>query len=488
MDTKEHTLVVIGGGAAGLTASQAAALLGIDVALIEAHRTGGECTWTGCMPSKTLIGIAKQVHNARTSAKYGVDVGDVTIDFAKVMATVKQTIQAIGDEETPDDLRHHNVTVYEAFATFEDANTLMLSDGTRICAKYIILATGAKAIIPNGFDGVPYLTHENLFDLEELPEHLIVIGGGPVGTEMAQAFRRLGSQVSVINDKSRLLAYADEQASAFMHDVFTDEGIHIYNDVKATGAKQEGHQVIVSLSNGSQVTGSHVLIATGKRPNLKPLQPQNAGIEINEHGVPKVNNRLQTTQSNIYLAGDSAGAPYFTHTAGSDAVGALINIISPIKMNTIKATTPSTTFTSPEVAQAGYTEVEAREKFGNVYVTELHMHRNDRAMTEGRPEGFMKLVHHMNGKLYGATIVGVNAGEMMNEWAQVVDRGGYVRDVALSTHIYPTMGSTNAILAVEQLRHQLQSGHWLGRVIKGLIRLLLRPKTKGINVKAPIKT
>jgi len=468
--TKEYGLVVIGGGAAGLTAAEAAVVMGIDVALVDGDKLGGDCTWYGCIPSKALLSAAKAAYTAKYSAHMGIKSESVTIDFAQVMQFVHGTIEKVYHDETPDVLREQNIAVYEAYAKFHDSHTLELSNGEMIRARKIIIATGARNIIPQGFRDVPYLTNRTLFDLSEQPEHLVIVGGGPIGTEMAQAFCRLGSRVTLITDVERLLIRDEPQASELLQDVLRSEGVEIVLGRKAIQASGTTGDIQIALEDDTVVRGSHVLVAVGKYVDVSNLNPDAAGIET-ENGKLCLDDKLRTSQAHIYAAGDVAGGPMFTHAATSEATIALTNVISPITSKR-KTTIPWATFTDPEVARAGITEAEAQEQALDYFVTELPITRADRALTEGYQRGFMKLVHTRYGKLLGATIVGPNAGEMMNEWAQIIARGGRVFQAAQAMHIYPTLGISNAILATEQMRAMAEEPRF-GRFARQLLRRIV---------------
>ena len=466
---QKYQLIVVGGGSAGLTAAETAALLGIRVALVEASKTGGECTWWGCMPSKTLLHAAKVAHKARTGHTIGVHVSDVRIDFTQVMAHMRTTLDRIYQTETPEKLRAKGIAVYNQYARFADANTLQLEDGTQIYGKKILLATGGRQNIPDNFE-VPYLTYETLFALETAPEHLIIVGGGSVGIEMSQAMARLDVPVTVIASEERLLPQVDRDVSEMMTEVLCRDGVTVILGSRAERAEISDGGVVVTLDDGQTVSGSHVLVAIGKVSNISGMNPQAAAIETRD-GAPVVDSRLRTSQPHIWVAGDAVGGPQFTHFAGSSATTALINMLSPVKLDGITPM-PWTIFTDPEVAHVGMSEHEARQQNIRFQVTRLPMSRADRAMTTNSDEGTIRILHTPGGKLLGATIVGYQAGEMMNEWVAPVLGRRRVLGILLRTHIYPTMGSTSAIVASEQLRQQIESGHWLGRLVRLVVRLL----------------
>lgn len=468
--TPKYDLVIIGAGSAGLTASSAALPLGARVAMIEGNRTGGECTWTGCIPSKTLLSVARQVHAARNAAAMGVHIPTVDVDFAAVMAHVRHTIEHIYNDESPDVLRRMGIDVYEAYAQFTDPHTLKLSDGTTVTGKHFLICTGASPQIPDGFHDVPYLTHENLFDLQTLPQHLMIVGGGPVGSEMAQAFRRLGSRVTLISRASHLLSHDDVEASTLIADVFRQESIDLRLGVPAIRAHQRQDGIEVILEDGSAVISDQLLLAVGKRPHLTGLNLEAAGVQTRD-GRLVLDDRLRTSQPHILAAGDVTGGPQFTHYAGWQGVQAVRNALLPWASKGVKPVVPWATFTDPEAAQAGLTEAQAHLLYGpRIQITRLPMSRSDRAMTEGQPQGFMKLIHRPDGRLLGATIVGHNAGEMINDWIRVLEKRGRVWDAAGAMRVYPSFSTANVTLAIEQIRHQLASG-WIGRALRGTVRL-----------------
>ena len=469
--TQRYDLAIIGAGSAGLTAVQAALTLGARVALIEGHRTGGECTWTGCVPSKALLTAAKLAHDTQKAARWGIQTGEVKVDFAAVMRRVQGIVHEIYDEESPEALRKKGVDVFEAYAQFADPHVLALSTGERVWARRIIIATGARPHIPDGFSNVPFLTNESLFELDSLPEHLIIIGAGPVGVEMAQAFGRLGARVTLIGRARQILPRDDQAAARLLTERLRNEGIAIKTGLTALGAESQGNTIRVRLEDGATVEGDRLLIATGKTPNLDKLNLDAAGVRL-ENGKLVLDDYLRTAQRHILAAGDVTGGPKQTHYAGWQAFQAVRNALLPLLSGKgMRATIPWATFTDPEVAQAGLTEAQARARHGDtVQVTQLPMKRADRAMTSGEPSGFMKLIHLANGRLLGATIVGVNAGEMINDWQAVIEKRGRILDTAGIMRVYPTLGTANVILATEQINHQLTDG-FLGKALRLMVRL-----------------
>ncbi|MDX2140036.1 MAG: FAD-dependent oxidoreductase [Chloroflexota bacterium] len=467
-----YDLAIIGGGTTGLTAAQAALALGAKTALIEGGRTGGECTWTGCIPSKALLAIAKQVAAARHAARYGVHYTQPQIDFAAAMEHIGQIIYDIYREESPDALRKQGLDVYEAYAQFRDAHTLALSDGRSLRAKRILIGVGAKPIIPPVFHDVPYLTNETLFDLRRLPDHLIIIGGGAQGVEMAQAFRRLGARVTLVEQAAHVLPSVDAEAVRHIRDVLLAEGIFIAEGCTVERAWQQDGHTHIRLSSGNETHGDAVLLAVGKRPHLDSLNLAAAGIET-PNGRLVLDERLRTTQRHIYAAGDVTGGPQYTHYAGWQAFIAVRNALLPAPLGGkgTRETTPYSLFTDPEIAQAGMTEEAAQQQYGErVHITRLQMTRADRAMTDLRGDGFMKLIHLPDGKLLGATLVGTNASEMINDWIAVLERGGNVSSAATAMRVYPSLGTANVILATEQVKSWLVSS-MTGKLLRALVKI-----------------
>ncbi len=387
------------------------------------------------------------------------------------MQRVQRVIRDIYHEESPEALRAKGVAVYEDYAEFVDPHTLLLSRGERLTARRFVIATGARPLVPPGFASAPHLTTKTLFALRSCPSHLVIVGAGPVGTEMAQAFARLGSRVTLIGRQPHILPRADPKAAALLMDILRAEGIEIMNGVAALNAEGTASGVCVHLADGRSVGGDALLIATGKVPNIERLKLDAAGVKT-EAGRIVLDDRLRTSQRHILAAGDVTGGPQFTHYAGWQGFTAVRNaLLPPLSGRGLRASTPWAVFTDPEVAQAGLTEAQARAQFGDrVQITELPMTRADRAMTDGTAAGFMKLVHRADGRLLGATIIGWSAAEMINDWQALIEKGGRILDTAGIMRVYPTLGTANVILATEQIDRQLAAGR-LGSALRLLVRL-----------------
>jgi len=465
-----YDLVIIGGGSAGLTAASFAVQLGVRVALVEGHRLGGDCTWTGCVPSKTLLRAAKVAHEMRTASRYGLPPADPQVDLRAVMTHVRAVVASVYQEESPEALRANGIDVFLDNARFLDPHTLAAGQ-TTLTARHILIATGAHPSVPPiaGLDAVNYLTYESIWDLDRLPQHLLVVGAGPVGCEMAQAFRRLGARVTLIVSSDRVLPREEPAASRALGEAFEAEGINLRYHARAKRIWQDEAGIYL-VAGDDEMAGDALLIAAGRRPNVDGLDLEKAGVAHSASGI-QVNDDLRTSQRHIYAAGDCIGGPQFTHYAGWQAFMAVRNALLPGASKGITDQVPWTTFTDPEVAHAGLTEAQARDRFGDsVAVSEWPMNRVDRAVTDGRTAGFIKLVHKTDGHLLGATIVAERAGEMIHEWILAFDSGLKVGDLSRAIHVYPTYSIASMQLSAAFRTAQLLDGT-SGRVVRALARL-----------------
>jgi len=466
-----YDLIIIGGGSAGLTAASLAVQFGARVALVEKHRIGGDCTWTGCVPSKTLLKAAKVAHEMRTADRHGLTPVQPVVDLESVLAHVRAVIADVYEEESPEALRADGIDVFLGSPRFLDPYTISVGE-TEFTARRFLLATGAHPFIPpiDGLDSVEYLTYETIWNLQAMPEHLLVVGAGPVGCEMAQAFRRLGAEVTMIVSRDRVLPRDEPAASDVLASVFTREGIVLHWNARAESASQQRDSIHL-MAGGKELMGDALLLAAGRRPNVEGLDLERAGVTHSEKGI-QVDDNLRTSQKHIYAAGDCVGSYQFTHYAGWQAAMAVRNALLPGTSKGVTDRVPWTTFTDPEVARIGMSEAQARDQFGKAVRTcDWPMEKVDRARAEGDTAGFMKLVHHQDGTLLGATIVARRAGEMIHEWILALDRGLKVGDLADVIHVYPTY-STVIMQAAAHIRVEQLLAGTSGRVIRGLARLI----------------
>jgi pyruvate/2-oxoglutarate dehydrogenase complex dihydrolipoamide dehydrogenase (E3) component len=459
----EFDLAIIGAGSAGLTAAAFAAQLGAKVALIEKSRPGGDCTWTGCVPSKALLKAAKVAHQVRTAARFGIVSPAPVADMPAVRDFIRRAIAEVYQPETPEALRTQGIDFVQGAARFTSPSTLVAGE-REIRAKSFVIATGARPQIPpiSGLERVPFLTYEQIFDNDHLPRTLTIIGGGPIGMELAQAYQRLGAQVTVI--AARLLPKDEPEVRDTMQRVFEREGIR-FVWAHAQSARTDGHEIVVSTPAG-EARGDLLLLASGRRPNLADLDLGKAGVAHSATGIP-VDRHLRTNISHIYAAGDILGGYQFTHLAGWQAFQAARNALLPGTTSGLTDLVPWVTFTDPEVAHIGLTEQQARTKHGDsVHASRWPMTRTDRAICEDDTDGFIKIVS-TGGIPVGATVVHARAGETIAELTLAIQHRLKLSDLAAAIHPYPTYATAVQQLAAEQTVENLLSG-FSGRLIRGL--------------------
>ena len=433
--TERFDLIVIGAGSAGLTAAGGVAMFGRKVALIETGEMGGECLNTGCVPSKALLAAAARAQDARDGARLGV-AASPTIDWAGVRAHVDGAIAAIAPHDAQERFEGMGIEVIRTQARFLDGDTLAAGN-RRLTAPRIVIATGSKPAIPaiEGLADVPFLTNETIFALDVLPDHLVILGGGAVGIELAQAFRRLGAAVTVIAPKPSL-AHDDPEAAALVLAKLREEGVVFQTGRDAARVAEQNGKIGVTLADGHIVTGSHLLVATGRRANIADLELAAAGIDADEDGIV-VNARRRTTNERVYAIGDCRAGPRFTHVAAYEGSLVALEIALGLPGNVDWRALPHVLYTDPELAQIGLTEADARKKYDAVQVTREVFADNDRAVTEGGTCGFVKLIRHHR-KVVGVTIVGAHAGDLLLPWTQIIT--GKATPFALGSAIvaYPT--------------------------------------------------
>jgi len=468
MSTPEYDLAILGAGASGLIAADFAVQLGARTALLDKGPIGGDCTWTGCVPSKSLIKVATVAHHARIAAKYGVRSSAPGIDMPKVREYLRATIEQVYQPTTPESLRQKGLDVFIGPARFLDPHTLQA--GTeQLRARKILVNTGAGPRIPAipGLDQVVYLTYRNIFENDRLPEHLLVIGGGPVGCEIAQAYRRLGARVTVI--AQRLLPREEPEVIELLDRIFVQEGVERVA-AHAESVRNDGGKITLQTTAGS-ASGDLLLVAVGRAPIVQDLGLEAAGIRYSEQGI-EVNRYLQTTARHVYAAGDVVGGPQFSHLAGWQGFQAVRNALLPGKNAGTSDAMPHVTFTSPEIAQIGLTEKAARARFREdaLQIMSFDISKVDRAVNEDDPLGLIKIIASKNGVILGASIVGERAGETITEIAVAMRNKLKLSDLASTIHPYPTYSTGIQLLSTKMSVESALSGA-SGKMIRGLSAL-----------------
>ena len=462
-----YDFVVIGGGSAGLTAARFAARLGQSVAIVEAHLLGGDCTWTGCVPSKALIRSANVAHDVRSAGHFGIDASQPQADWPVIKSRINSVIHEIYAAETPEKLREEGIDAFLASALFLDPHALQVGDSTILGQRFLI-CTGARPTVPPipGLDQVSYHTYETIWNIDCLPQRLLVIGGGPIGCELAQAFARLGVQVIVFEATNRILGQDEPEVSDLIARKLVSEGVEIVLGQPVELVTMSGKDI--ALTSGAQRwTGNTLLVATGRAPNVDGMGLENAGVTYSRNGIT-VDRFLRTSQRLIYAAGDCTGGPQFTHYAGWQGFIAARNALLPGNSQGIKDAVPWGVFTDPEVAHAGLTEAAARLQYGDrVQVIMWPLKGADRAVIDGSDEGFVKAIALPNGRLLGAAIVAPRAGEMIHEWALAIERRMKLGNLASAIHSYPTYSMSAMQMAAEDSIARLLSG-FSGKVVLAL--------------------
>lgn len=445
-------LLVVGGGTAGLVAAKTAARLGARTLMVEEHRTGGDCLWTGCVPSKALLAAADVAATARGGARYGVDVGDVRVDLARVMQHVQAAIEHIEPADSPASVEAvgGHVLAGRARLTGPSSAEVETPGGRRTTVRFrqAVLATGAGPALPPvpGLAEVDPLTSETVWDLRADPGHLVVLGGGAIGCELGQGLARLGVAVTVVEGAERLLPGEDPAASAVIARALAADGVAVRTGA-AVGEVRRGtsaHDGALVLDDGSEVSFDRLLVAVGRRPRTDDLGLEAAGVRVDDRGHVLVDERLTTTNPRIRAAGDLTGHPQLTHLAGSHGSLAASNAVLGLRRR-VDPVVPRVTYTQPEVAAVGVRTDRDRD---GVRVLRFDHEHLDRAVTEGRTDGFTALALDPRGRIVGATVVAPRAGEMLAELTAAVRRGDRPRDLGATIHPYPAWsdGPWNAAL------------------------------------------
>jgi len=444
----EYDLVVLGGGTAGLVAAVIAGEVGARVALVERAATGGDCLWTGCVPSKALIAAADLAERFRRADRVGLEPVEPRIDFARVMGHVRGARERIAPHDSPDRLRRSGVEVVEADGRFTGPG-LISAGGRSLSARRVLIATGSRPLVPDvpGLAASAPLTTDTVWDIEEQPQRLLVIGGAATGCELAQAFARLGSEVTLVEAGPSLLSGEEPEARELVARRLAEEGVDVRLDARATSV--ESGQVHLEARAGAQggrpasalsrVPFDRILVAAGRAPDTDSLDLEAAGVELEPGGAVRVDRRLRTSAPGVYAAGDVTGQLAFTHVAAYHARVAVVNALFGLRRRVDHRAVPWVTFTDPEVARVGLSEADARERWGRRAGVDVSSYAElDRAIVAGGSEGFAKLVSDPRGRLVGATIAAPSAGEAVAELAARVASGGTVAGLSEAVHAYPT--------------------------------------------------
>ncbi|HEX2192475.1 MAG TPA: FAD-dependent oxidoreductase [Acidimicrobiales bacterium] len=465
-----YDLVIVGMGSGGMVGAEFAATLGLRVAVVERGRVGGDCLWTGCVPSKALLASAKAAHTMRIADRYGLPSVVPEIDTSLVWKRIRAVQQEVAStDDDPDRYRAMGVEIVTGDARLTGPNTVRVSGTTgdqELETRFVLLCTGSRPAVPpiEGLREAGFVTSENLFELERGPASVVMIGGGPIAIEMAQGFTRLGIAVTVLQKGPGILPRDEPSLVAILTGILREEGVDLRLKVEtARVTVEDGRKVVHGTASGEAArwAAEELLVAVGRRANVEGLGLEELGVEMGPRGVV-VDQRMRTNVPSLYAAGDVAGRFLFTHSAGYEAVRAVRDMFFPGR-GTVTDFVPWCTFTDPELAHAGLTEAEARERHGDgVEVWRLDLAHSDRARAEGEAQGAIVIVTHEK-KVVGAHILAPAAGEMIHELAVAVDKGMKLTELASVIHVYPTLATSVGQLAAEAAFEGAKRLRWLVR-------------------------
>lgn len=471
MNRLKTDLLVIGAGSGGLSVAAGASQMGADVILLEGHKMGGDCLNYGCVPSKALLAAAKAAHTPAGSGAFGVTLQPPHVDYGAVMGHVADVIARIAPVDSQDRFEGLGVRVIRDYGQFLSPTEVQAGD-TTLTARRIVIATGSSPLVPPipGLETTPYLTNETLFDLRDKPDHLLIVGGGPIGMEMAQAHIRLGCRVTVI-EGARALGKDDPDLAAVVLDALRGEGVEIVENAMVSRVTGTDGHVRVETTDGRGFDGSHLLLALGRKANTDRLHLDAAGIETTRTGI-RTDAALRTTNRRVYAIGDVAGGLQFTHVAGYHAGVILRSSLFGLPARAKTAHIPWATYTDPELAQIGLTETEARKLHGDrLDVARFDYTHNDRAIAERRTAGFIKVMV-VKGRPVGASIVGHQAGETINLWALALANNLKMSQISAMVSPYPTIGELSKRVAGAYFSPKLFDNPRIKRVV-GIVQKYL---------------
>lgn len=472
--SRRYDLVVLGGGTAGLTAAIGAAGVGARVLLAERARTGGECLWTGCVPSKSLLAAADLAHRMRTADRVGLEPTPPRVQLGAVMARVRAVQGQLHAHDSPERLRREGVEVAHGHARFVGPGRIDV-DGRRVVYRTALIATGSRPVLPpvDGMADVGALTTDTVWDLDELPRRLVVLGGGPTGCELAQAYARLGSEVTLVEMRPHLLAREEPEARELIATHLRREGVDVRLEAGALRTEGDGagagRLTVASRGGREELAFDRLLVATGRRAVTADLGLETVGVALDEAGAVRTDRYLRTTGSKVFAAGDVTGGPPFTHVAAYQAGLVVTNALFHLRRAASYDDVPWVTFTDPEVGRVGLNEREARRRLGDdVTVARFDYAESDRAVCAARAYGFVKLIADRRRRLIGATVAAPTGGEAVAELAAWVGRGGKLAEVSRTVHAYPTFARGAKRAADEHLR-----GVWLSDRVRRFTRPVL---------------
>lgn len=478
MATYDFDMVIIGGGVGGLVTASGLAQLGAKICLIEKEqgKLGGDCLYYGCVPSKTLIKSADLAQSMRHADNYGIPNHDPDIDFSAVMDRMWDVIEHIEEHDDPDRFRDMGVDVRFGEGSFKDDHTFELN-GETITGRRFLVATGSSPMVPpiDGIDEVDYLTNVEALRLEEQPDSMIVVGGGPIGLELGQTFHRLGTDVQVIEAMDCIMPKEDEEVACHAHELLEEDGLEVVTNVRAEEVRPDGDGIVVEArldDKEETLRADELLMATGRAPNVQNLGLENAGVEYDERSGIDVDDRMRTSSSHIFAVGDVVGLYPFTHMAEYQAKVIIENIMKGFLMaipgvaKTADYTNvPWCTYTDPQVARVGMTEEGAVEEYGesDVFASTYPLTDQDRAVIEGKNDGMIKLVFRepsfsLEPELVGAHIVGPSAGELIHEFVMAMENGLSPSDISSMVHVYPTLSQANQRAVGEPMWERVLDG------------------------------
>lgn len=467
---EQFDVVVIGGGAGGLVTASGCARLGRRVALIERERLGGDCLWTGCVPTKALVASARLVHQIHHGERYGLPAMKVDASPAAIMESMREARRRVEPSDDPEKFRKLGIDVIEGeSATLVDRSTVKVGSRTLV-ARDIVLATGARTAVPpvEGLAEAGFLDHASFLRQDDIPKSIILLGGGPIGIEFAQMFRRFGSDVTVVEMLPDILVREDEDVARVVRPILESEGVKIRAGWMAKHARRENGRVVLRIQSGDltdDLSADAIFVASGRRGNVENLGLENAGVKV-ERSFVVVDRYLRTTAPRIWAVGDINGGLQFTHVAAYEAVRIVRNMLFPGKSAVDYSNIPWAVYTDPEVARVGLTEKEAKETHGaeNVRVYKAKMDEVDRALVERASEGFVKLVADTKGRILGAHIVGYGASTLIQQLVLARKKGAKVGELAQATVAYPSLA--DSIQKAASQYYQGVSDSWIGRIGK----------------------